>query len=153
MKTVPPSKKGTKLQGLRNLFSRRPESEIADEAKRELCVHDKKKPVVIVSIFAVEQEMIGEIVDVTSKRYSKTSRLVFVTDCADFSAFMQRGVVFEYLPSSIVQKLHCNTMPWRTYLQHRWDLLLSKWQPRKILAYGQNIERFIENAPDIEFSR
>lgn len=153
MKPVAPSEKGTKLQGLRSLFSRRPEAETADEAKRELCVHDKKKPVVIVSIFAVEQEMIDEIIAVTSKRYSKTSRLVFVTDCADFSAFMKRGVVFEYLPSNIVQKLHSDTMPWRTYLQHRWDLLLSKWQPKKILAYGQNIERFIENAPDIEFSK
>lgn len=142
---------GKKILWIRDLFSSTPVPEAGDGAKRELCVHDGKKPVVIVSMLAVEQDMVEEIIDVILKKLSKRHRIVFVTDCADFSSFMKKGVAFEYLPSHLVQKLHTDTLPWRTYLQERWDLLLAKWKPSHILSYGQNAGRFIQNAPDIEF--
>lgn len=153
MSGAPTQGMGNKSGWFRELFSRAPEAETGDEAKRELCVHNGKKPVVIVSILAVEQEMIDGIIEVIVKKFSKGHRIVFVTDSADFSSFMKNKVAFEYLPSHLVQKLHPDTLPWRIYLQERWDLLLTKWQPSHILSYGQNAQRFIQNAPDIEFPK
>lgn len=123
---------------------------VAGDGKRDLCVHEKDKPVIIVSTFTVEQDLIGEIVDVVLKKFGKRNRIVFVTDCADFSVFVQRNAAFEYLPSSLEQGLHKSTMPWRVYLKDRWELLLAKWRPISVLAYGQNIDLFIGNAPEFE---
>lgn len=153
MSGAPTEGMGNKFEWFHDLFPRASEPETGDEAKRELCVHDGKKPVVIVSILAVEQDMIDEIIEVILKKFTKGHRIVFVTDCADFSSFMKNKVAFEYLPAHLVQKLHSDTLSWRIYLQERWDLLLTKWKPSHILSYGQNAQRFIQNAPDIEFPK
>ena len=61
--------------------------------------------------------------------------------------FRRHGVFFEYLPPLSEQRLHAADMPWQAYLRERWGLLLAKWRPRQVLAYGMNIESFLAAAP------
>jgi hypothetical protein len=103
--------------------------------------------VVMITIIGVNEAQIDEIIDVTQAKFGRGNRLVYLTDSLDFMKFRNRGVIFEYVPSSLEQRLHSATMPWPSYLEEHWLLLLAKWKPLHILTYGQNIGAFLASAP------
>lgn len=101
--------------------------------------------VVFVTLLDISGEGVIEIIEKTSAKF-RNSRVVYVTDSVDFLVFRERGATFEYIPSLSEQKVHAGALDWPGYLKARWELLLTKWQPEQILAYGLNIDRFIANA-------
>lgn len=96
----------------------------------------------------VNPDFLDEIVTTTKRRLSgRGDRLVYLTDSSDFTVFRRHGVIFEYLPPLLEQRVHAAAMPWQGYLRERWGLLLAKWRPRRVLAYGTNIDSFLAAAP------
>lgn len=104
---------------------------------------DTSISVVMITILGVQASHIDEIISVAKTKFSPRHRLVFITDSLDFMQFRRQGVMFEYLPPPEEQRAHADTMPWESYLKGRWDLLLAKWKPLHVLAYGQNIEGYL----------
>ena len=47
------------------------------------------------------------------------------------------------MPSLLQQRLHADVMDWPAYLTERWALLLAKWRPIHIVAYGRNMPAFL----------
>jgi len=103
---------------------------------------------IIITTLGVDPLHLDEIITKTKQKLpGKDDRMVYVTDDPDFTAFRRHGVIFEYLPPLKEQQLHAADMPWRTYLRERWALLLAKWRPRQVLAYGTDIDSFLAAAP------
>ncbi|WP_313531684.1 hypothetical protein [Shinella sp.] len=99
--------------------------------------------VVMITVLGVDPVHIDEIITVTKARFSSGHRLVYVTDTLDFMRFRHQGVMFEYLPPVHEQRMHAESMNWHSYLRGRWKLLLTKWQPTHVLAYGQNADTYL----------
>ena len=96
----------------------------------------------------VDPDFLEEIIVTTKRKLpGKRDRLVYLTDNSDFTVFRRHGVIFEYLPPLVDERLHATDMPWQGYLRERWGLLLAKWRPRRVLAYGTNIDSFLAAAP------
>lgn len=106
----------------------------------------QKRRVIFITLLDVGSEGIVEIIERTSQKFQNAYRIVYVTDSVDFLVFRERHATFEYIPSLSEQKAHAGTLDWPGYLKARWELLLTKWQPEQILAYGLNVDRFIANA-------
>jgi len=104
---------------------------------------DASVSVVMITVLGVQPSHIDEIIAVAKAKFSVRHRLVFLTDSLDFMQFRRQGVMFEYLPTRHEQQRHAEVMPWDSYLKGRWDLLLAKWKPLHVLAYGQNIDTYL----------
>lgn len=103
---------------------------------------------VFITVFCVNPDFLEEIILTTTRRLSsKSKKLIYLTDNPDFTTFRRHGVMFEYMPALTEQRRHAADMPWQAYLRERWRLLLAKWRPRQVLAYGTNIDDFLAAAP------
>jgi hypothetical protein len=101
------------------------------------------KRIVVVTLFAVAREKHDEIIAKIGKTFAGYDKIVYVTDVPEFLHFRAAGAAFEYFPSLAEQKRHHDTLSWRAYLSARWEIVLAKWQPEHVLAYGTNIDRFL----------
>ncbi|ESY90710.1 hypothetical protein [Mesorhizobium sp. LNHC209A00] len=104
------------------------------------------KPVVMVTVLGVKSDLLEEIIQITSRKFEPKHRLVFLTDSSEFGLFRSNGAIFEYFPPLLEQRLHAAVMPWPAYLAERWALLVAKWRPIHVIAYGQNIDGFLAAA-------
>jgi hypothetical protein len=119
---------------------------VEDQGSLHIYASQSETTVVMVTMLGVVDSMVEEIIAVTSNKFSGKHRIVYVIDSLDFGPFRKHSAMFEYLPPLSEQKLHAEAMPWHAYLQARWSLLNAKWKPIHILAYGQNIERYLAAA-------
>lgn len=101
----------------------------------------------LVSLIGVEAALVEDILDDTRRAYGRRDRLVYLTDAASFVPFRRQGAIFEYMPPLAEQAAFGADMPWRSYLGERWQLLLAKWAPHRILAFGMTMEAFLAAAP------
>lgn len=108
----------------------------------------EKNSTIMITTLGVAHPLLDEIVVTTKRKLSgKADRLIYLTDNSDFTIFRRHGVSFEYLPPLAQQQLHATDMPWQVYLRERWGLLLAKWRPLHVLAYGTSIDNFLGAAP------
>lgn len=117
---------------------------------QDLYIYESKQGLttILVTTLGLHADLLDEIIVTTkAKLPARNDRLVYLTDNSDFAIFRRHGVIFEYIPPLVEQRLHAADMPWQAYLQERWGLLLAKWRPRRILAYGTNIDSFLAAAP------
>ena len=125
-----------------------PRPDAADEGGMYVYKSKEQISTIIITTLGVDPLHLDEIITKTKQNLpGKDDRMVYVTDNSDFTAFRRHGVIFEYLPPLKEQQLHAADMPWRTYLRERWALLLAKWRPRQVLAYGTDIDSFLAAAP------
>lgn len=101
------------------------------------------KPVILVTVLGVNPAYLAEIIQTTSAKFAARYRLVFLTDSSEFGVFRKYEAIFEYFTPLLEQRLHAAVMPWPSYITERWALLVAKWRPVHIIAYGQNIEAFL----------
>jgi hypothetical protein len=101
------------------------------------------KRIVVVTLFDVARDKHDEIIAKVGKTFAGYDKIVYVTDLPEFLHFRAAGAAFEYFPSLAEQKRHHDTLSWRAYLAARWEIILAKWQPEHVLAYGANIDRFL----------
>ncbi|CDX28963.1 hypothetical protein MPLA_1360025 [Mesorhizobium sp. ORS 3359] len=120
------------------------------ESPGNIHVYKSKEDIstIIVTVLGVQPDLLEEIIVTTKRKLpGKSDRLIYLTDNSDFTIFRRHRVMFEYLPPLMEQRLHASDMPWQAYLRERWGLLLAKWRPRRVLAYGMNIDSFLAAAP------
>jgi hypothetical protein len=105
------------------------------------------KRIAIVTLFDVPRSSHDEIIEKIGETFIAFDKIVYVTDIPEFLHFRAAGAAFEYFPSLQQQALHRGGLDWPRYGRVRWELLLAKWQPEHVLAYGLNIDRFLDAAP------
>ena len=102
------------------------------------------KPVMFVTLFGIAPEKQAEILQIILAKFNARFRIVFCVTTDDFSAFLRHEMAFESFPSVDQQHAHSDLMDWPSYLAGKWALVVGKWKPAKILAYGMNFDRYLE---------
>ncbi|CAH1660412.1 hypothetical protein BOSEA31B_12057 [Hyphomicrobiales bacterium] len=82
--------------------------------------------------------------DAARKALGRSHRIVCVTDGTAIAALYRAGAMVEHIPSRDEQLLRAPDLRWSAYLQDRYDLLIAKWRPEVVLAYGDSFERMID---------
>jgi GR25 family glycosyltransferase involved in LPS biosynthesis len=92
--------------------------------------------VLVLAIEVVREQLPGllDMIDKTSRDDDVVP--IVVTDYADFLAFRERGLIFEYLPDVEQQKAHAPELAWNLYELRRLALLRRKWRPANAIAFG-----------------
>jgi hypothetical protein len=138
------------MRKLTEFFLGKNEQKPQVETPGNIYIYKSKEQIstIIVTTLGVNPDLLEEIIVTTKRKLpGKSDRLIYLTDNSDFTIFRRHGVMFEYLPPLMEQRLHASDMPWQAYLRERWGLLLAKWRPRRVLAYGTNIDSFLAAAP------
>jgi len=138
------------MRKLKELFLGKDKINPGVEDPGNIFVYKSKEDIstIIVTILSVNPDFLEEIIVTTKRKLpGKSDRLIYLTDNSDFTIFRRHGVIFEYLPPLVEQRLHAADMPWQAYLREHWGLLLAKWRPRRVLAYGTTIDSFLAAAP------
>ncbi len=138
------------MRKLTELFVRKDRQRLEVEDPKNIHIYKSKADTstIIITTLDVNSDLLEEIVVTTKRKLSgKGDRLIYLTDNSDFTVFRRHDVIFEYLPPLMEQRLHVADLPWQAYLRERWGLLLAKWRPRRILAYGTSIDSFLAAAP------
>lgn len=140
------------MRKLKEIFPRKDKQNPGVESPGNIFIYKSKEDIstIIVTTLGVNPDLVEEIIVTTKRKLpGKSDRLVYLTDNPDFTIFRRHGVIFEYLPPLGEQRLHAADMPWQAYLRERWGLLLAKWRPRRVLAYGTTIDSFLAAAPAV----
>lgn len=82
--------------------------------------------------------------DAARKALGRSHRIVCVTDSHAIAGLYRAGTLVEHIPSRDEQLLRAPDLRWSEYLQDRHELLIAKWRPEVVLAYGQSFERMID---------
>lgn len=103
-------------------------------------------PVMMVTLLSVDPGAFPEILDKINRRFGARRRIIFLVSTYDVSAFLERRAEFEFFMPIGEQIAHRDLMDWPDYLAEKWKLMLAKWRPRTIVAYGSNVDRFLAEA-------
>lgn len=123
---------------------------VSTDEQNDLYIYRSAGPkrIVVVTLFDVARDKHDEIIAKIGKTFAGYDKIVYVTDVPEFLHFRAAGAAFEYFPSLAEQERHADTLSWRAYLGARWEIILAKWQPEHVLAYGANIDRFLAAAEE-----
>lgn len=105
-----------------------------------------ERPVLLVSMLEVGPEEHPEILDKVMATFGASHKLVFLISTDAFGPFLARQSAIEYFMPIDQQILHRDLMDWPDYLAEKWALLLLKWRPASVIAYGMNVDRFLNAA-------
>lgn len=96
------------------------------------------RPVVAVVAFGLTAEQRVAVLDMVA-RHSAARNVVplVLTDDDDFGPLRSRRMVFEYFPPPSVREALAPALEWELYLQRRLSLVRRKWQPARIIPFGQ----------------
>lgn len=93
--------------------------------------------VVMVLAIGIVGEELPRLLDMVAKTSREDDVVpIIVTDHADFVAFRESGLIFEYLPDESQQKAHAADLEWDLYQLRRLALLKRKWRPGNTIAFG-----------------
>lgn len=102
--------------------------------------------VALVTLLGLDAQDRAAALDAATATLGRSHRIVCVTDASPFTDLRRAGALVEHVPARDRQLLHAPELPWSDYLQDRHELLIAKWQPQVLLAYGDSFERLIEQA-------
>jgi hypothetical protein len=137
------------LHGLRDRILRRVQPAAARGATVGLSplFDDAGQPTVLVTLLALAPAERADAIKVTAARLSAHYRLVYLTDDPDFTELRNANAAFEYLPGLMERQRHRPDAPWDEYMRQRYQLLLAKWAPVRVMSYGLSPAAF-ELRPD-----
>ncbi len=102
--------------------------------------------VAVVTVLGLDVSDGFSVLEVVRKALERTHRIVCVTDCDAFFALYRAGALIEHVPARSARLRCASDLRWSDYLRDRHDLLIAKWRPEVVLAYGDSFERIIELA-------
>ena len=94
--------------------------------------------VLAVVIFGLAELEIAKLLPVVERDCQARSMMpLLLTDSDAFELFRERGMIFEYLPPADDRERFDRQLHWDLYLQRRLALIRQKWQPTRIVAFGE----------------
>ncbi|KAB0681351.1 hypothetical protein [Aureimonas leprariae] len=107
---------------------------------------DPRARVALVTHFDATSDSLGTVVADTRNLRAVFDRVVYVTDHPEFAVLRLHGCIFEFVPPREQQVLFDRTAPWGDFLADRRALLVAKWRPRSVIAFGTSFDEIIERA-------
>ncbi len=107
---------------------------------------DAGPPVALVTLLGLDAEERTAALAAATATLGRSHRIICVTDAGSFGELRRAGALVEQVPARDEQLRHAPELPWSDYLRDRYDLLIAKWRPAVVLAYGDSFERAIERA-------
>ncbi len=92
------------------------------------------RPTVLVTLLCAKADACSRAL--RTHAASRSHRPIFVVCEADIRAYQNAGSTFEYLPDPEMIRAMSDVGDWAGYLQERWRMINSKWQPRWTADYG-----------------
>lgn len=113
---------------------------VGNPALRRGVLPDGSRPAVLVTMLDISPIHQATIVRRTRFWLGWRHEAVYVVDSPDFLALRRERVRFEYVPSLTERRRHRPEADWARFLEERYALLLTKWRPRQVIAYGTRFE-------------
>ena len=107
---------------------------------------DPRRLIVFISLLELDKVARLAALDRGDELVTAGQMPLFITDDPDFSIFVTRGFLYEYLPPLAEQKKHGPAMAWDRHLVMKLRLLMEKWRPVRVESLGAPLEAFIEKA-------
>lgn len=96
-------------------------------------------PSLAVMLIGLDKEQISHLLPVIERDCSKQKMMpVCITDNDAFEQLRERSMIFEYLPPVDDRHRFDPALQWNLYLQRRLALIRKKWQPARIVAFGND---------------
>lgn len=111
----------------------------------ELALLPDDVSVIMVFTLDIEAASLPPVIAQLGRRFAR-HKLVFVHSALDFRPFMELKTAFEVLPSFDQMAAFPDLVNWPRYLEDRRALLLSKWRPRRAIAYGYDLQGYADEA-------
>ena len=93
--------------------------------------------VVLVVVLGLTDEELDAAIDaVDAQRHPEPVVPIFLTDSCAFGKFRSRHLLFEYHPASSCHARTISSIDWELFERRRLQLLVAKWQPLRIIAFG-----------------
>jgi hypothetical protein len=105
-----------------------------------------KHRTVLVTHIGASHDSLKTVIEETEVLRAVCDRVVYITDYPDTLIMREHGCIFEYLPSRELQERHAPHAPWSDFLRDRYTLLIAKWQPLAVIAFGESFEKAIARA-------
>src|SRR5262245_61311309 len=105
------------MRKLREMFLRSETQKPDFENHGSIYIYKSREGIstILVTTLGVKPDFLEEIIVTTKRKLpGKGDRLVYLTDNSDFTVFRRHGVIFEYLPPLLEQRLHATNMPWQS---------------------------------------
>lgn len=97
------------------------------------------RPVLLAAVQGLAPAELERLIGTVQARTADAGvHVVFVTDCAELALFRRRGALVEYLPPPSELERMVGPGEAVVYLARRLDLLRRKWDPVRIVAYGED---------------
>jgi len=74
---------------------------------------------------------------------SRAMAPVCIVDIDTFELFRRRGLTFEYLPPADDRKRFDPSLHWDLYMQRRLALIRRKWDPVRVISFGETATRIL----------
>jgi hypothetical protein len=126
---------------LRSFFKKAP--------KKEPSGDNASENTLLVTMLEVPEEDHEEIIDTISRKFSARFRVIFLVSTDKFDPLLAHNASWEYFISLEDQRQYRDLMDWADYLVEKWNLLLIKWKPARVIAYGTNVDRFLRHSREI----
>jgi hypothetical protein len=102
-------------------------------------------PTVVALVVGLRGRALTDILDLLVRQREQGEALaVVVTDDDDFIPIRRRRLPFEYLPTPERCREHCPDLDWELYRLRRLFLIRRKWQPLRIMAFGDPARALLE---------
>jgi aspartokinase-like uncharacterized kinase len=109
--------------------------------------------VALVTVLGLDKDDRNAALAAAMATLARTHRVVCVTDAGQFGDLRRNGALLEHVPARDVQLRCAPELEWSGHLRDRYDLLIAKWRPEVVLAYGDSFERLIDMAEAFENTR
>ncbi len=94
--------------------------------------------VLAIVIFGLTEPEIVKLLPVIERDCQARGMMpLLLTDSDAFELFRKRSMIFEYLPPADDRERFGQQLRWDLYLQRRLALIRQKWQPTRIIAFGE----------------
>lgn len=115
-----------------------------DHAVSALMQHPKTdvRPTVLVTLLCAKSDARSRALKTHAA--SRSYRPIFVVCEPDIRAYQSAGCTFEYLPSPEIALSMSDVGDWAGYLQERWRMINSKWQPSWAVDYGIDYRQYLK---------
>ena len=102
------------------------------------CKTSAPRRVLAIVVFGLTEAEIGKLLPVVERDCETRGMMpLLLTDNDAFELFRERGMIFEYLPPAEDRERCDQRLCWDLYLQRRLALIRQKWQPVRIVAFGE----------------
>ncbi len=120
----------------------------SEEPEGELRLLSADRRVLMVFALDIESEALAPAISSLTRRFRR-HKLVFVHSSLDFRPFMTEKVAFEHVPGLDQIAAFPDLVDWPRFLEDCRALLVTKWAPRRAIAYGLTFPAYIARAEQI----